>query len=231
MKNKKSAFCLVIISVLLLTSSCSKSQQPKQESDDANGLYNYEVTSEPFESLPIVNSSTNYPTYDTEKELFDNSEIVLIGMPIETFTDGDQHFYDIDANEVDKNSNVRIFHKITTRNIKIIKVLKGDIKSDSVEIAENAIVETDQVGNNYIYGLPDSNFISKKNVKYIYYLNKGNGDGSKFYFPRSDQGVINIDGLDTNSFSKVSTQRLDEVKSRFAAEFAEYDRSDELTAK
>ena len=210
MKNKKSAFCLVIISVLLLTSSCSKSQQPKQESDDANGLYNYEVTSEPFESLPIVNSSTNYPTYDTEKELFDNSEIVLIGMPIETFTDGDQHFYDIDANEVDKNSNVRIFHKITTRNIKIIKVLKGDIKSDSVEIAENAIVETDQVGNNYIYGLPDR---------------------SKFYFPRSDQGVINIDGLDTNSFSKVSTQRLDEVKSRFAAEFAEYDRSDELTAK
>ena len=52
-----------------------------------------------------------------------------------------------------------------------------------------------------------------------------------FYIARPDQGVINIDGLDTNSFSKVSTQRLDEVKSRFAAEFAEYDRSDELTAK
>ncbi len=155
MKNKKTILCLLIIFVLVLTSACSKPQQNEE-------LYNYEVTTEPFESLPIVNSSANYPTYDTEKELFDNSEIVLIGMPIETFTDGDQHFYDIDANEVDKNSNVRIFHKITTRNIKIVKVLKGDIKSDSVEIAENAIVETDQVGNNYIYGLPDSNFISKK---------------------------------------------------------------------
>ena len=69
MKTKKSVFCLVIISVLILTSSCSKSQQPKQESDDANGLYNYEVTSEPFESMPIVNSSANYPTYDTEKRI------------------------------------------------------------------------------------------------------------------------------------------------------------------
>ena len=113
MKNKKTILCLLIIFVLVLTSACSKPQQNEE-------LYNYEVTTEPFESLPIVNSSANYPTYDTEKELFDNSEIVLIGMPIETFTDGDQHFYDIDANEVDKNSNVRIFHKITTRNIKII---------------------------------------------------------------------------------------------------------------
>ena len=224
MKNKKTILCLLIIFVLVLTSACSKPQQNEE-------LYNYEVTTEPFESLPIVNSSANYPTYDTEKELFDNSEIVLIGMPLETFTDGDQHFYDIDANEVDKNSNVRIFHKITTRNIKIVKVLKGDIKSDSVEIAENAIVETDQVGNNYIYGLPDSSFISKKNVKYIYYLNKGNGDGAKFYFPRSDQGVINIDGLDVNSRSVVSEQRLNEVKTRFSTDFAKYDRSDELTAK
>ena len=41
-----------------------------------------------------------------------------------------------------------------------------------------------------------------------------------FYIARPDQGVINIDGLDTNSFSKVSTQRLSEVKSRFASDFA-----------
>ena len=231
MKTKKSVFCLTIISILIFTSSCSKPQQSNQNNSNTEELYNYEVTSEPFESMPVIGSSANYPTFDTEKGLFDDSELVIIGMPVETFTEGTQRFYDINGNEVKNNESAQIIHRITTRNIKIIKVLKGDINSDSVEIAENAIVQTDQVGNNYIYGLPDSSFISKKNVKYIYYLNKAAQDNMDFYVPRSDQGVVNIDGLDTNSFSKVSSQRLSEVKSRFAADFAKYDRSNELTAK
>ena len=231
MKNKKSVFCLVIISVLILTSSCSKSQQPKQESDDANGLYNYEVTSEPFESMPIVNSYSNYVTYADSDEMYDKAEIVLIGMPVETFTDGEERYFDSENNEVEKDSGVKIFHRSTIRNIKVLKVIKGEWTEETIKIAEIAVTETDEKGNKYISGLPEGQYIAKKNVKYIYYLTKALTKDADYYFAHFDQGKINIDGLDINGQSTISAKRLSEVKSRFASEFAKYDRSDELAAK
>ena len=231
MKNKKSVFCLVIISVLILTSSCSKSQQPKQESDDANGLYNYEVTSEPFESMPIVNSYSNYVTYADSDEMYDKAEIVLIGMPVETFTDGEERYFDSENNEVEKDSGVKIFHRSTIRNIKVLKVIKGEWTEETIKIAEIAVTETDEKGNKYISGLPEGQYIAKKNVKYIYYLTKALTKDADYYFAHFDQGKINIDGLDINGQSTISAKRLSEVKSRFASDFAKYDRTDELAAK
>ena len=105
MKTKKSVFCLAIISILIFTSSCSKPQQSNKNNCNTEELYNYEVTSEPFESMPVIGSSANYPTFDTEKGLFDDSELVIIGMPVETFTEGTQRFYDINGNEVKNNEN------------------------------------------------------------------------------------------------------------------------------
>ena len=118
MKTKKSVFCLFIISILIFTSSCSKPQQSDQNNSNTEELYNYEVTSEPFESMPIVNSYANYVTYADSDEMFDKAEIVLIGMPIETFTDGEERFFDSENNEVEKDSGVKIFHRSTIRNIK-----------------------------------------------------------------------------------------------------------------
>ena len=231
MKRKKSAFCLITMFVLLLTSSCSKSQQPKQESDDANGLYNYEVTSEPFESMPIVNSYSNYVTYADSDEMYDKAEIVLIGMPVETFTDGEERYFDSENNEVEKDSGVKIFHRSTIRNIKVLKVIKGEWTEETIKIAEIAVTETDEKGNKYISGLPEGQYIAKKNVKYIYYLTKALTKDADYYFAHFDQGKINIDGLDINGQSTISAKRLSEVKSRFASEFVKYDRSDELAAK
>ena len=231
MKTKKSVFCLAIISILIFTSSCSKPQQSNQNNSNTEELYNYEITSEPFESMPIVNSYANHVTYNNADEMFDGAEIVIIGMPVETFTDGEERFFDSENNEVEKDSGVKIFHRSTIRNIKVLKVIKGEWTEETIKIAEKAVTKTDEKGNKYISGLPEGQYIAKKNVKYIYYLTKSLTKNADFYFTLPDQGLINIDGLDTNSFSKVSSQRLNEVKSRFSADFAKYDRSNELTAK
>ncbi|MBP3479975.1 MAG: hypothetical protein J6K66_00020 [Clostridia bacterium] len=231
MKNNKLFFCLIIISVLLFTSSCSKSQQADQRNSDTDELYNYEVTEEPFESMQILKSYADYKTYNTEAEFFETSDIVFIGMPIETFTDGEEHYYNLDGIEISKNSSEKIGSYCTVRNIKVLKVLKGEWSEETIKIAEKAVCKTYEDGTERIIGLPDNSIITKKNSKYIYYANKAAQDNMDFYIARPDQGVINIDGLDTNSFSKVSTQRLSEVKSRFASDFAKYDRTDELAAK
>ena len=231
MKTKKSVFCLAIISILIFTSSCSKPQQSNQNNYNTEELYNYEITSEPFESMPIVNSYANHVTYNNADEMFDDAEIVIIGMPVETFTDGEERFFDSENNEVEKDSGVKIFHRSTIRNIKVLKVIKGEWTEETIKIAEKAVTKTDEKGNKYISGLPEGQYIAKKNVKYIYYLTKSLTKNADFYFTLPDQGLINIDGLDTNSFSKVSSQRLNEVKSRFSADFAKYDRSNELAIK
>ena len=222
MKTKKSVFCLAIVFILIFTSSCSKPQQADQGSYDTDELYNYEVTSEPFESMQILKSYADYKTYDTESELFETSDIVF---------NGEEHYYNLNGIEISKNSSEKIGSYCTVRNIKVLKMIKGDSNLNTIKIAENAVCKTYEDGTTRIIGLPDNTIITKKNSKYIYYANKAAQDNMDFYVPRSDQGVVNIDGLDTNSFSKVSSQRLSEVKSRFAADFAKYDRSNELTAK
>ena len=231
MKTKKSVFCLFIISILIFTSSCSKPQQSDQNNSNTEELYNYEVTSEPFESMPIVNSYANYVTYADSDEMFDKAEIVLIGMPIETFTDGEERYFDSENNEVEKDSGVKIFHRSTIRNIKVLKVIKGEWTEETIKVAEKAVTETDENGNKYISGLPEGQYIAKKNVKYIYFLTKALTKDADYYFAHFDQGKINIDGLDVNGQSTISTQRLNEVKSRFSADFAKYDRSNELAIK
>ena len=231
MKTKKSVFCLAIVFILIFTSSCSKPQQSNQNNCNTEELYNYEVTSEPFESMQILKSYADYKTYDTESELFETSDIVFIGMPIETFTDGEEHYYNLNGIEISKNSSEKIGSYCTVRNIKVLKMIKGDSNLNTIKIAENAVCKTYEDGTTRIIGLPDNTIITKKNSKYIYYANKAAQDNMDFYVPRSDQGVVNIDGLDTNSLNKVSSQRLREVKSRFFADFAKYDRSNELTAK
>lgn len=231
MKNNKLFFCLIIISVLLFTSSCSKSQQTDQRNSDTDELCNYEVTEEPFESMEIVNSYADYITYDSEAELYEASEMVFIGMPTETFTDGEELLYNFNAEIIPDNSDDKIAYCFTVRNVKVLKMLKGDDSIKEIKVAEEAMKQTDLNGIVRIIGLPDNTCITKKNVKYIYYVKKAAQPSMDFYLTRMDQGIVNIDGLDANSRSVVSEQRLNEVKTRFSTDFAKYDRSDELTAK
>ena len=55
--------------------------------------------------MQILKSYADYKTYNTEAEFFETSDIVFIGMPIETFTDGEEHYYNLDGIEISKNSS------------------------------------------------------------------------------------------------------------------------------
>ena len=181
--------------------------------------------------MEIVNSYADYITYDSEAELYEASEMVFIGMPTETFTDGEELLYNFNAEIIPDNSDDKIAYCFTVRNVKVLKMLKGDDSIKEIKVAEEAMKQTDLNGTVRIIGLPDNTCITKKNVKYIYYVKKAAQPSMDFYLTRMDQGIVNIDALDANSRSVVSEQRLNEVKTRFSTDFAKYDRSDELTAK
>ena len=227
---KKRIIALILCVILLPSCACSKApttktnekpQEPKEE------LYNYEVTDEPFESMEISFSHTTHKTYANEQELFDAAEMVFIGMPLETFTDGDMRYYDSNMKEIEKNSNEKAFYYCTVRNIKIVEMLKGDKSLDTVSVADEAVVKEEN-GKKSIIGLPTSCQIAKKNVKYIYYLIPSIPDSMDFYFTSYDSGLINIDGLDSDVGR---ADRMLEAKERLPEQFEKYDRSSELETK
>lgn len=219
----------MLIFVLLFTCGCQK--QHVENKPDPEELYNYEVTAEPFEEMEIINSYADYLTCDSEDELFKTSEMVFIGMPTETFTDGKEILYNFNGEEIPKGSDDKIFNFVTVRNVKVLKMLKGDNSLKEIKVAEEAMQQTDLNGVVRIIGLPDYASIAKKSVKYLYYVDKAAQKNMDFYVINPDRGLVNIDGLDSKTNNKVGNTRLNEVKTRFAAEFEKYDRSSELAAK
>ncbi|MBQ8605537.1 MAG: hypothetical protein IJ408_02270 [Clostridia bacterium] len=217
---KKRIFCLSLAVLILLSCSCSSA--PKEE------LYNYEVTEEPFESMEVIGTSLNYKMHVNEQDLFEDSELVFIGMPLDTFTDGQVRYFNRDAKEVDKDSD-EILYRYTVRDIKVIEMIKGDSTLETVRVADEAVVEEIQDGNKIIVGLPSDCSIAKKNVKYVYYLMPALPEEMDFYFCQYDGGLANIDGLDERV--NASNWRLSETKARFSEQFVKYDRSAELEAK
>lgn len=206
------------------SSEDDKNQDDTQSDED---LFNYEVTDEPFEQMEIRRAVTSHKTYANEQELFDAAEMVFIGMPLETFTDGDMRYYDFENEEVDKNSDEEVFFRCTVRNIKVLEMLKGDKTLETVAVADRAAID-DINGTQAILGLPSSDRIAKKNVKYIYYLIPALPDSMDFYFIAYDSGLINIDGLDS------SVGRADRVlaaKEKYSEYFEKYDRSSEPQTK
>ena len=228
---KKKILCLALCFILILSCACSKAPDNKTDTkpqEKTAELYNYEVTEEPFESMEILPSTMTHKTYANEQELFEASEMVFIGMPLDTFTDGEQHYYNYDMEEIDKDSEEQAFFYCTTRDIKVIEMIKGDKSLKTVSVADEAVVKEDENSNQKILGLPMGCRIAKKNAKYIYYLTPALPESMDFYFIDYDSGLINIDGLD----SKVGrADRVLAAKERLPEQFEKYDRSAELAAK
>ena len=66
-------------------------------------------------------------------------------------------------------------------------MLKGDDSIKEIKVAEEAMKQTDLNGTVRIIGLPDNTCITKKNVKYIYYVKKAAQPSMDFYLTRMDQ--------------------------------------------
>ena len=227
MKNRLLA--LILCMILLLSCACAKESDAKKEQTDVQKkeeLYNYEVTDEPFESMEIQHSLLDYISFENEQALFEAADMVFIGMPLDTFTDGEERYYDVNLQELQGVEGST--YRYTVRDIKVIEMLKGDKSLDTVSVADDAVVKEMYDGKQVIDGLCENSHIAKKNVKYIYYLVKSNSEEMDFYFTAYDEGLINIDGLD----SKVGrADRVLAAKERLPEQFEKYDRSAELAAK
>ena len=224
---KKRILSLTLILVLLLGCGCQK--QTAKNGPAPEEFYNYEVTHESFEEMKILHSATDFYGFSSEQELFDKVDLVFIGMPLDTFTECETRYYNLDeTSEVTKDD--KYFASYTIRNVKVVEVLKGDCNiNDTIKIAERGTVQEADNGDSIISGVPQEYKIAKKNAKYLYYVSYDRYHD--FYMAHMDNGKINIDNLDINSNILIDSSRLNEVKTHFAAEFEKYDRSSELAAK
>ena len=85
----------------------------------------------------------------------------------------------------------------TLRQLTVLDVLKGEDVGETITYANMGISMSGDDGNEVIMWLPENEFIQKQNVKYIFYLSESTREDGTYY-AASDQGVINIDGLDEN---------------------------------
>ena len=226
---KKRILSLALALVLLFACGCQK--QSANNNSNPEELFNYEVTHEPFEDMEICYSCIDYLTCDSEAELFEASDMVFIGMPTETFTDGEGIPFNVRGERIPEGSDEGIAFAFTVRNVKVLKMLKGDDSVKEVKVGEDAFKQINSDGSVRITELPYNHSIAKKNAKYIYYVDKTIQKNMDFYTINIDRGLVNIDGLDVKTNYTVGNTRLNEVKTRFAAEFEKYDRSSELAAK
>lgn len=221
---KKYISVILILAMLMGISSCSADTAKKPEIPE----YNLEVTHEKFEDMPVVNSDNSIYGFENESEMYDSCDYVVVGMLKDTFTDGVPKRYGLYGQEVQEGSGEIAASVATLRELTVLEVLKGDNVGETITYADMAISGVDDDGTEIIQWLPENEFIQKQNVKYIFYLSESTRkDGT--YYAASDQGVINIDGLDINgSRGKfVTEERYDEVKARFGQYFEKYDRSAE----
>ena len=225
---KRIIISILIVSNIFFSFGCQKKTQISVPKTDESYVYNLPVTKEPFEDMEIVHTLGTYITFDSEEEIYADSELVFIGMPVDTFTEGTEIYYTFGGKQVEKNSGERITNSVTLRNVKILEMIKGEYSSDTIKIADRAITKTYDTGETKIVGLPSENKIEKKNAKYIFYVYKSGDPNNDYYFSQPDDGVINIDMLHPDMNKAVDSKRLEQVKTRFSAHFKKYDRSEEI---
>lgn len=211
----KKIICFVLALSLILCSACTKA--PEEE------LYNYEVVTEPFESMKSYCMAPDYKGYSYEQQIFDESEMVFIGMLLEAFAEGEQRFFDINANELESGNAP---YEYTVRNVKVIEMIKGDSSVSVVPVADESIVKESEDGEMVIAGERPANQIAKKNAKYVYYVSRALPESMDFYFVPYDCPAANIDGLDTRI--NKNNRFYDEIRDKFSEQFVKYDRSAEL---
>lgn len=218
---KKTIFAILCVLLLALSFSCAKPAQNETGEVTSAPDENTEVTTEPFESMAIVSSQSMYLTYETEKDLFDSADLVIVGTPAVTFTDGQEHYYNMDLKEVSKDSKEKIASYCTVRDIRVLEVLKGEA-GDTVKVADPAVVKESDAGEKYIWGLDESSYIAKKNAKYVYYLSKSLDDAVDYYYINLDRGLVNIDGQDDRTKTYVDEKRIEETRERYADLYKKY---------
>ena len=210
----------IVFTVSVLLSGCT-TFKPRTEQNDGE-LTGTNVQKEPFETVPFEHTHGDYAVYDTEREIYDAAELVFVGSPVKTFTDGEQLYLDLDGNRTEKDSGDVISLALTLREIRVLDVIKGDA-GESVVVAEDAVPVYIDGKLNKIAGDASGLGIAKQDVKYIYYVGRTvNVSGTEYRYIIPDRGRVNVDGLDSDSIAAIGETRMAESKTRYSDLFEKY---------
>ncbi len=202
----------------------------KRSSAKKSTEYNFEVGIEKFEQMgeKSGNYMYDYSEYETEEELYEASDLVIVGMPKNTLTDDKRMYYTNDDRKGLLTEDGEVSRVCTVRDIQVVETLKGDAGAKSVPlIYESGLVDAKWTGKEYIIKTPKLEPISKKNVKYIYYLKLDLSSGEKRYRVTGTQSTINVDGLHSDTFGYLTGSMAREILQKYSDIFVKYDRTDE----
>ena len=201
----KKLFCILLAALTL--SGCS-TVRPLPEPEH-----------EAFEDVAFGRVESVHPSASSEQELFDMSDVVVIGSTSPTYTEGKRVYYDKDGKPLTDTTG-GIASCAVIRDLTVDESLKGDLgKGDVVRFATGGTSGNTETGaiNGWLY---KGDVITKQNVRYIFYLVKA-PDGS--YKVAADGAVVCVDGKDPACVS-VHDAAVREKYSKIIRKYAEVDK-------
>ena len=217
---------LMLTAVLLMLSSCNVKPKEYITMPSKNLI----VQTEYFETLDqqyiYREIDWVYPPPNEEKAYADEADVIVVGYPLNTFTDEQMQYYDRERNEVTQNDDW--YTMDTIRKIKVVEVLKGEEVGEFINLQVEETYFPNENGVIQLYETYYTDFIQKQNVKYIFYLKElSTFLGEKTYKNIISSGV-NVDGLHQQSLNKINRSLFADVLINRYDLFKKYNRSDEL---
>lgn len=214
---------LILTVVLLLLSACKPTEQPVTKAPDTDLVVGDEDFEKILEKSTVIITTCGI-TYPDEQSYIDMSDIVIVGYPVNTFTDEPKQYYDRERNEVGPNG--AWYTPDTIRQIKVLDVLKGENVPKTVNLQVTEVLVAKDDGTCAIEELGDT-FIQKQNVKYIFYLKEWSTYNGEKTYRSVVSGGVNIDGLHQKSLSYVGNELFYNIINNRYDLFKKYNRSDE----
>ena len=213
MKKRFFIFVLVIVMTLTLLCGCKteKTNSNVQKMDEVKieDLSQYNIS---YSSGDGVVVNYNHAHFDELDVLWQMSDYVVVASPNAAYADSDQHWLDMNNNEVEF-SQIDLLLSYTVRPFKVQKVYKGDdSKLKEIEVCEHVFVNGDEMKV-----MPDC-IPMQQGDKYILFLVRSNYDDDQ-YFPMIYQGAYNLDDSKNSENKHIDKDMLKQVKERFKDEF------------
>lgn len=217
---------LILLAVLLILSSCNVKPKEYITMPSKNLI----VQTEYFETLDqqyiYREIDWVYPPPNEEKAYADEADVIVVGYPVNTFTDEQMQYYDRERNEVAQNDDW--YTMDTIRKIKVVEVLKGEEVGEFINLQVEETYFPNENGVIQLYETYYTDFIQKQNVKYIFYLKElSTFLGEKTYENIISSGV-NVDGLHQQSLNKINRSLFADILINRYDLFKKYNRSYEL---
>ncbi len=208
MKNKKIIAVLIILCIMISFSGCDKI-----ETDIVNNESEIEIVKDDFDNLKITEiSGLNYGYCTDLENMYESSDYVVVGTPVDIFADSKQVWIDTSAKNTENFEAAHAVYSYTERDFKINKVYKGkDLNLKKITVCENIIANDEEMK------LLSGEYPMTKGEKYLLFLYESNTED--LYFAYLTQGKHEVNTSDDRLDKSIDKDMLKQVKERFKEEF------------